>query len=156
MTNYDILTQKYRITHVGSLFFSHHLRSDQAPSDFEARQLKALIANSLEEISVIDAEIEPLKRKLASIQKSIEDCNTILAPIRHLSMNVLGMTSVHCLATHRNPIMKTSIAPILITDICSAWRSIAVSIPQLWSRLHIRLFAWRHTSSQSRTTWPTL
>ena len=59
LTNYDILTQNYNTHDV-----AHYLRSKQAPSDIEARQLKALRANAPEETSVLDAEIERLKPRI--------------------------------------------------------------------------------------------
>ena len=124
--------------------FSHYLQSNQAPSEDETNEIKALRAIPLEEISVIDVEIEQvegilnsLKRKRAHIQESIDNFNTILAPVRRLSMDVLGVIFSHCLATHRNPVMSPSEAPILLTQICHDWRSIALSIPRLWSRLYI-------------------
>ena len=124
--------------------FAHYLQCNQAPSEDETRKLKTLRSNPLEEISIIDVEIEQvegilnsLKRKRAHIQDSIDNFNTILAPVRRLPMDVLGVIFSHCLATHRNPVMSASEAPILLTHICRDWRSIALSIPRLWSRLYI-------------------
>jgi hypothetical protein len=124
--------------------FSHYLQSNQAPSEDETRELKTLRAKPLEEISIIDVEIErterilnSLKQKRAHIQESVDDFNTILAPVRRLSADVLGAIFSHCLATHRNPVTSASEAPILLTQICCDWRSIALSIPRLWSRLYI-------------------
>ena len=124
--------------------FSHYLQSNQAPSEDETRELKALRANPLKEISIIDVEIEQiegilnsLKQKRAHIQESVDDFNTILAPVRRIPTDVLGVMFSHCLATHRNPVMSASEAPILLTQICRDWRSIALSIPRLWSRLYI-------------------
>ena len=124
--------------------FSHYLQSNQAPTEDETREMKALKAGPLKEISIIDVEIQKiegilnsLKQKRAHFQKSIDDFNTILAPVRRLSTDVLGVIFSHCLATHRNPVMSASEAPILLTQICRDWRSIALSIPRLWSRLYI-------------------
>ena len=137
-----------------SIPFSHYLQSNQAPSEYETREIKALRANPLKEISIIDVEIERIegilnsvKRKRAHIQESIDDFNTILAPVRRLSADVLGVIFNHCLATHRNPVMSASEAPILLTQICRYWRAIALSIPRLWSRLYIptmREVRYRH------------
>ena len=100
----------------------------------------------LREISAIDVEIKriegilhSLKQKRADLQQSMDDCNTILAPVRRLPMDVLSIIFTYSLATHRNPIMSPSEAPILLTHICHDWRSISLSIPRLWSRLHIPL-----------------
>ena len=124
--------------------FSQYLQSNQAPSEYEIREIKKLRANPLEEISSINVEIEQvegilnsLKQKRAHIQESLDNFNTILAPVRRLSVDVLGVIFRYCLATHRNPVMSASEAPILLTHICRDWRSIALSIPQLWSRLYI-------------------
>ena len=126
--------------------FSNYLQSNKAPSEDEAREIKALRAISLEEILIIDAEIEKIegildslkqKRAHIQIQGSVDDFNIILAPVRRLPPDVLGAIFCHCLATHRNPIMIASEAPILLTQICRDWRSIALSTPQLWSRLYI-------------------
>ncbi|KAF8800298.1 hypothetical protein BYT27DRAFT_7064379, partial [Phlegmacium glaucopus] len=91
------------------------------------------------EIERIESILDSLKRKRANIQKSIDDCNTVLAPVRRLSMDILGVIFIDCLATHRNPIMDPSEAPILLTHICRDWRSIALSIPRLWSKMYIPL-----------------
>ena len=146
--------------------YSHYLQSNQAPSEDETREIKELRANPLEEISIINVEIEQiegilnsLRRKRAHIQESIDDFNTILAPVRRLSTDVLGVIFGHCLATHQNPVMSASEAPILLTRICRDWRSIAFSIPRLWSRLYIptlpivlndRLEALRHVLESDR------
>ena len=124
--------------------FAHYLQSNQAPTEDETRELKTLRANPLEEISIIDVEIgqveailNSLKRKRAHIQDCIDDFSTILAPVRRLPLDVLSVIFSHCLATHRNPVMRASEAPILLTRICRDWRSIALSIPRLWSKLYI-------------------
>lgn len=68
--------------------FSHYLRSNQAPPEYDTREIKALKVIAIDEIPIIDAEIErvgttlkALKRKRANIQNSIDDCNIILAPV---------------------------------------------------------------------------
>ncbi|KAF8799667.1 hypothetical protein BYT27DRAFT_7201186, partial [Phlegmacium glaucopus] len=69
--------------------------------------------------------------------------------VRRLSMDILGVIFIYCLATHRNPIMDASEAPILLTHICRDWRSIAISTPRLWSKMYIlpleRVTGYWHT-----------
>jgi hypothetical protein len=79
--------------------------------------------------------LNSFKRKRAIIQESVDDLNTILAPVRRLL--VLGVIFNHCLSIHRNPILSASEAPILLTQICRDWRSIALSICRLWYWLYI-------------------
>jgi hypothetical protein len=127
--------------------FSPYLQSNQAPSEDEACEIKTLVANRSKEISIIDVEIDKiedilksLKQNRAHIQNSIDDCNAIFSAVHRLPVNVLGVIFYHCLATHRDPIMSSSDAPILLTHICRDWRSIALSIPRLWSRFYIPFF----------------
>ena len=94
--------------------FSHYLQSNRAPSEDGTREIKALRAIPLEEISVIDVEIEQIentlnsltKRKRAHIQESIDDFNTTLAPVCRLPMDFLGVIFTYCLATHQNSIVS--------------------------------------------------
>lgn len=125
---------------------SHYLHNNQIPSGDEDRQVKAFRAIPLGQISLMDVEIErvgstlnSLKQKRANVQKFIDDCNTILAPVRRLPVDILKVIFEYCLATHRHPIMSPSEAPILLTQICHDWRSVALSTPLLWSRLYIPL-----------------
>ena len=126
--------------------FSHFLCNNEAPTEYEACQVKALKVNALEEISVLDTEIEQLenildslKCKQANIQESVDDNNSNLAPVHRLSMDVLGEIFAHCLATKNwnSIIINASEAPVLITHVCSTWRSIALPTPQLWSKFHM-------------------
>ncbi|KAF8892809.1 hypothetical protein CPB84DRAFT_1630628, partial [Gymnopilus junonius] len=61
----------------------------------------------------------------------------VISPVRGLPDDVLSDIFHHCLPSHRNPIIRTSEAPLLLTQICSEWRSLALSSPSLWARLHI-------------------
>ena len=125
---------------------SHYLCNNQPPSDEnDAREMKALREKPLEELSTINVEIERIEavldspRKRAKIQKYIDECNTILAPVQRPSLDVWTVIFTHCLVTHRNPIMGASEAPILLTRVCRDWRSIALTTPQIWSKLYIPL-----------------
>ena len=50
------------------LHFSHYLHSNQAPSEDEACEIKALRVNPLEKIPVIDIEIKQIKSVLDSLE----------------------------------------------------------------------------------------
>jgi hypothetical protein len=49
--------------------FSHYLQSNQAPSEDDAREIKAFRTNPLKEISVIDVEIEQIEGILNSLRR---------------------------------------------------------------------------------------
>ncbi|KDR77287.1 hypothetical protein GALMADRAFT_246625 [Galerina marginata CBS 339.88] len=122
------------------------LRSNDPPSEATISQVKGLLLKPSAELLATDAEIQrldlvmnSLKHKRDALQRSINDFNTILSPVRRLPVDILHEIFYHCLPTHRNPVMDASEAPVLLTRICSSWRTIALSSPSIWSRLHISL-----------------
>ena len=122
------------------------LQSNDIPSESTIRELTESLKAPLNELREIDIDIqrlcepvENLNIKRQSIQKIIDDHNTILSPVRRLPVDVLHEIFFHCLPTHRNPIMECSETPVLLTRICGSWRAIALSSPRIWSKIHIPL-----------------
>ena len=126
--------------------FVAFLRNNDIPSELTIREVNESLQIPLNELQEIDIEIrclqellEAMKIKRQNIQERIDDYNVILSPIRRLPLDVLHEIFFHCLPTHRNSIMKSSEAPVLLTRICSSWRAIALSSPRIWSKIHIPL-----------------
>ena len=122
------------------------LRTNDIPLESTIREVKESLKAPLIELQEIEIEIqrlcelvETMKIKRETIQKRIDDHNVILAPVRRLPLDVLHEIFFHCLPTHRNPIMKSSESPILLTRICHSWRAVALSSPRIWSKIHIPL-----------------
>jgi len=103
----------------------------------EAIELRSL-AN--EDLLLIDTEIQRLKAKREQVQRSIDLYNTILSPARRLPPDIWREVFYHCLAIGRTyPILSATEAPMLLTRVCSLWRSVALSSPRIWTRLYIPL-----------------
>ena len=126
--------------------FRAFLRNNDIPSESTILEVTESLKSPLNELQKFDIEIqrlcdllEAMKIKRQSIQKIIEDHNIILSPVRRLPPDVLHNIFFHCLPTHRNPIMKSSESPVLLTRICSSWKAIALSSPRIWSKIHIPL-----------------
>ncbi|KAF8180600.1 hypothetical protein BJ912DRAFT_980896, partial [Pholiota molesta] len=64
-------------------------------------------------------------------------------PISGVPYDVLREIFLHCLPRHRLEIRQpnTTIAPMLLCQICSSWRTVALTSPTLWSHLsyHVHL-----------------
>jgi len=91
------------------------------------------------EIRRLDTLLKEQKARRQEILDTVNHHNIILSPLRRLPPDVLHEIFWHCLPTHRNSIMASSEAPLLLTQICSSWRSIAFASPRIWSKLHIPL-----------------
>ncbi|PPQ79125.1 hypothetical protein CVT25_002859 [Psilocybe cyanescens] len=82
--------------------------------------------------------IDEVYAKILNSQNSLQDYEFIASPARRLlPSNVLRRIFYHCLPTYRNPSMRFDEAPMLLTSVCSAWRSVALSYPRLWSKIYI-------------------
>ncbi|PPQ73309.1 hypothetical protein CVT26_015337 [Gymnopilus dilepis] len=123
--------------------FEAHRHNDE-PSPALVTEIKRRMTQPILELQRRNEEIEGLTRAMDALGKecddleaSIADHQTILSPIRRLPPDILHEIFYHCLPTHRNPVMSEREAPILFTVVCRSWRSIALSSPRLWTRVHI-------------------
>lgn len=119
-------------------------QNNNHPSDEALSEVKLLLSEPwrrLEETDVeiirLEALLQELKQKRTEFEQSINRYSNILAPIRRVPQDVLHTIFTHCLPTHRNPTMAASEPPMLLTQICRNWRSLAFASPRLWARIHI-------------------
>ena len=61
----------------------------------------------------------------------------MISPARRLPIDILQEIFFHTLPTTHNALLDPQNCPLLLTQICNGWRRIALSIPQLWSSVHI-------------------
>ncbi|KAF9009955.1 hypothetical protein BDQ17DRAFT_1219718, partial [Cyathus striatus] len=75
--------------------------------------------------------------KKSKIYDLAEKYQTLISPARRLTEDILQEILLACLPEDHNPCINAAEAPILLTHICSAWRSIAHRTPWLWAAIHI-------------------
>ncbi|KDR83105.1 hypothetical protein GALMADRAFT_238928 [Galerina marginata CBS 339.88] len=144
-------------------YLTKFLQSNDAPSETIFDEVTHLISKPLQELEAKMKEIERIGKSLEDlqterddIQKSVDEYNTILSPVRRFSSKILHEIFCYCLPTHRYPIMTITEAPLLLTRICRSWRSVALSSPYIWSKLHIPLLPYSISSYDPWPTWPPL
>ncbi|KAF8899521.1 hypothetical protein CPB84DRAFT_1780520 [Gymnopilus junonius] len=120
------------------------LSNNVPPSEDILREVEEILVIPRQKLFETESEIRKLKNQLKfleskreDIQKSIDEYRPITIPIRRIPPDVLAEIFYHCLPSHRNPILSESEAPVLLTRVCSSWRSLALSSPCLWARVHI-------------------
>ncbi|KAF9009963.1 hypothetical protein BDQ17DRAFT_1273630 [Cyathus striatus] len=126
--------------------FRQHQAANYVPSIEEIEEIKSLLKVSAQELEDIDSSIEQLQRQLCNLKTKrsevysiIEQQRAFLSPARRLGRDVLEEIFLACLPENENPCVSTTEAPMLLTHICSSWRSIAHSTPRLWAAIHIVL-----------------
>ncbi|KAF8962982.1 hypothetical protein BDZ97DRAFT_2059312 [Flammula alnicola] len=117
--------------------FSRLLENNEAPLKGTIDQVNELLEEPTQRLRHLAALIRELKEKEQAIQATINLYNRILSPARRVPPEIWSEIFYHCLPTQHNPIMSTSDSPLLLTRVCSTWRSAALSSPRLWARLHI-------------------
>ncbi|KAK6972087.1 hypothetical protein R3P38DRAFT_3136537 [Favolaschia claudopus] len=81
--------------------------------------------------------IQNLEQKRRDLSKYVDEHSSLISPMRRLPQDILCEIFLACLHTHRNCAMSASEAPVLLGRVCSAWRTISLTTPRLWARLHI-------------------
>ena len=94
-----------------------------ADLDVEINRIKEIYSNLMEQRQVLLAEIEGY--------------HNLISPARRAPIEVLQEIFLHTLPTSHNALMDPHECPLLLTRICSEWRRIALSTPQLWSSIHV-------------------
>ncbi|KAF9044424.1 hypothetical protein BJ165DRAFT_1481158 [Panaeolus papilionaceus] len=75
-----------------------------------------------------------------ALQKSLDSLRSLSAPIRRLPPELLSEIFTHCLPyTDQGPFIRpcAHTAPLLLTQVCAAWRITALATPALWASLAI-------------------
>ncbi|KAF9009948.1 hypothetical protein BDQ17DRAFT_989715 [Cyathus striatus] len=123
-----------------------HLGTNYVPSTEDLAAIKNFLEASDKEMYDIDVEMDQLQQRLKLLQEKrskvndvVERYDALTSPARRLGPDILEEIFLACLPTNHNPCIIATEAPVLLTHICSSWRSIAHSTPRLWSSIHIVL-----------------
>ena len=119
--------------------FTKLLQNNEPPTEESFQEAIELRSQANKDLLQIDAEIQRLNAKREQVQISLDIYNTILSPARRLLPDILREIFHHCLGNRNYPVLSATDAPMLLTRVCSLWRSVALSSPRIWSRLHIPL-----------------
>ncbi|KAF8968488.1 hypothetical protein BDZ97DRAFT_1755172 [Flammula alnicola] len=124
--------------------FASRIGTNYAATDEEIIQLTQLLSEPTSKLDKLQKEIDRVHSLLAdlsnqheALSREIENHRALMSPIRRLSVDVIQEIFAHCLPTEHNPIISRHECPILLTQICSGWRSIALSTASLWASIHI-------------------
>ncbi|KAF8201144.1 hypothetical protein K438DRAFT_1821460 [Mycena galopus ATCC 62051] len=104
--------------------FAPHLGSNYCPRDEDEPCLR---------LEHLDDEIE----ERDTLRGYVDAHRALMSPIRRLPLDTIEDIFMACLPADRNCVMSAQEVPVLLGRICSSWRAISLSQPQLWSRLHI-------------------
>ena len=135
--------------------FHQWLETDYIPRDSEVDQVKDFLESHLIRREVLATEIaeakmivDSLKEGRMCLQNAIDAHWAIVHPVRRVPKDVWQKIFIYCLPTTHLPVMSATEMPLVLTQVCTLWRNIALSSPKLWSSLHITIPQGRNHRSQ--------
>ncbi|KAJ6481721.1 hypothetical protein C8R45DRAFT_1002832 [Mycena sanguinolenta] len=124
--------------------FASNLGTNYCPRDDELVQIKSLLTEPCarlkrleDEIAVLQKTMDKLIEERDTVGAFVEAHKALTSPLRRLPLDIIEELFMACLPTNRNCVMSAMEAPVLLGRVCSSWRTISLSTPRLWSRLHI-------------------
>ncbi|KAF9463954.1 hypothetical protein BDZ94DRAFT_1192144 [Collybia nuda] len=137
--------------------FTPHLRTNYVPSKSEVEQIREHLSKPLEEhtrlkekIVRFQAILDDLHEQRNKLDVHIQDHLALISGARRLPHDVVREIFCCCLPTDRNAVMSATEPPLLLGRICSDWRKIALSTPNLWASLHIHVPHCREPAHYSK------
>jgi hypothetical protein len=104
------------------------------------------------DIERVQAVLNQLKSHRDGIQNYVDEHRAVLAPIRRLPPEILSKIFIHCLPARKSHSFRISQAPLLLGRICSGWRSVMLTTPQLWSTFAL-VSSFRSTNNALCNVW---
>ncbi|KAK7462429.1 hypothetical protein VKT23_008027 [Stygiomarasmius scandens] len=119
------------------------LKTNDPPSNISllvsSRNAVSSYASTLSsQITSLKTELSLLSQKHTEACSHVQNYNTILHPIRRLPPEVLAEIFISTSADLTNPLCMKE-PPWILAQVCHRWRSIALSLPKLYSSLALRL-----------------
>jgi hypothetical protein len=111
------------------------------PSELEASSIRQAITQAKKdqerltrEIAQLQATMDALCDQSNTVDTFISEHEAVLAPARRILPEILSEIFLWCFADG-SKLRSAKDAPIVLGQVCSYWRSVAISTPNLWSSL---------------------
>ncbi|KAJ6523499.1 hypothetical protein DFH09DRAFT_1286614 [Mycena vulgaris] len=127
--------------------FAEKLNTNYVPSDVEIDEIYALLVAPLGELARLDTQIDEaqafldeLRVKRQFLKVEIDSHTALTSSVRRLPQEMLQEIFLACVPTQGGPLSAVAAreAPLLLGFVCRYWRSVAHSMPLLWSSFHIQ------------------
>ena len=124
--------------------FTSRLDSNYVATDSESLEIQSLLelpTSRLEKLTSrlleLEEQCEQIRNEQSALRLFISKHRALISLIRKLPIDILQEIFIACLPIAHNNVMSRWEPPILLTQICSSWRTVAHATPQLWKSIHI-------------------
>ncbi|KAJ3834923.1 hypothetical protein EV361DRAFT_444002 [Lentinula raphanica] len=122
---------------------SHLLYTNVAPSAHERCIIADLLEKKVQHLRNIEEMARTLNHELIQARTDLAEHKALLSGVRRLPVEIMSEIFLQCLpevdtsSVIWSPEPSPDQAPLLLTQVCRNWRSIAIGTPRLWSTLSI-------------------
>ncbi|KAJ7111717.1 hypothetical protein C8R44DRAFT_677329, partial [Mycena epipterygia] len=109
------------------------------PSDADCDNIRNLlqgpqqaVADLTEEIARLRSLMDEAARKRDDLKQFIDVHLALVSPTRRLPDDIVRAIFTACLPSTRNPTISGDEPPLLLCQICRAWRTLALTTPRIW------------------------
>ncbi|KAF8150129.1 hypothetical protein B0H34DRAFT_757444 [Crassisporium funariophilum] len=120
--------------------------TNYVPTDDEITQIETLIQKPTLQLEQLETRMEAMRSMLKQLELehevllcAIQRYRALLSPMRRIPVDILQEIFIYCVPSEHNASMCAVEAPVLLTQICSSWRQIALRTPRLWATIHITI-----------------
>ena len=134
-------------------FSNSLLKSNVPPSETESKRFRELIRAEEAKYQSIAIGVEALSEQRRAIQDQIQAFKNVISPARRLPPETVTDIFRLCSALEDDILPNPLAAPLLLTQICSGWRQVALQMPELWTDLyfHVQENATEETRNLAKT-----
>jgi len=93
------------------------------------------------QLATMDVQIAALQAQRAILEQALNEQRSCNSRLSIIPTEVLQSIFLETLPRNRLPNLVPSQPPVLLTHVCRRWRQVAVSFPELWSKMHIPLMS---------------
>ncbi|KAF7341228.1 F-box domain-containing protein [Mycena venus] len=142
--------------------FESLIHTNAVPSDTDCDRIRALLHRAQKQVEDLVQKIEETRLQLDDLTRERDNANqyidahlALISPTRRLPQDIIRAIFIACMPTTRNAVISPEDPPLLLCQICSAWRQLALSTPQLWASLHIVVPSTpkNHRLTQTVASW---
>ncbi|KAJ7747729.1 hypothetical protein B0H16DRAFT_1692274 [Mycena metata] len=116
--------------------FLDRVHSNYIPSDDEIEGIQAELLARSRDLERINELIRSLTAERDKVQDYIDVHKALISYPQRLPHDIVQEIFIACLPHDSNAVMSRKEAPLLLCEICSAWRNLALNTPTLWASLH--------------------
>lgn len=119
------------------------------PSEAETAEIRSVLRDRCDRLTGLTEintpsgtqSISSVSRAHVDLQAEIAGLRTLLSPSRKLAPELIAHIFELCIPVRelRESAIRANEAPLLVAQICHGWREVALSTPQLWTRMSIWL-----------------